>query len=90
MELKDLREKLNIVDKKMAELFEERMHIINEVALVKQKQGLPTQDPSREKQMVENNSNYMQDKKLVKHYIEFLQCCLKTSRDYQNSLKTNK
>jgi monofunctional chorismate mutase len=50
MELQECREKLDVIDKKIVELFEERMAVSEEVARYKAEHGLPVLDESREKQ----------------------------------------
>ena len=50
MELQECREKLDVIDEKIVELFEERMAISKEVALYKAEHGLPVLDEDREKQ----------------------------------------
>ena len=50
MELQECREKLDVIDKKIVELFEERMSVSEEVARYKAEHGLPVLDESREKQ----------------------------------------
>ncbi len=50
MDLQECREKLDVIDKKIVELFEERMAVSEEVARYKEEHGLPVLDESREKQ----------------------------------------
>ena len=50
MDLQECREKLDVIDKKIVELFEERMAVSEEVARYKAEHGLPVLDESREKQ----------------------------------------
>lgn len=50
MDLQECREKLDVIDKKIVELFVERMAVSEEVARYKEEHGLPVLDESREKQ----------------------------------------
>lgn len=50
MDLQECREKLDVIDEKIVELFEERMTVSEEVARYKEEHGLPVLDESREKQ----------------------------------------
>jgi len=46
--LSQLRTEIDAIDTELAVLFERRMNIVSEVALIKQAAGLPIYDPSRE------------------------------------------
>lgn len=48
MDMKDLRMRIDAINKEMLALFEERMDISVEIARVKKEQGLPVRDPARE------------------------------------------
>ena len=65
------REKINIIDKKMAELFEERMLVSEEVADYKKQNGLPIFDASREEMIILNNSAYINKDEIKKYYVNF-------------------
>lgn len=52
MELKELREKVDLVDQKIAELFNERQELSKEIAKIKKEQGLATQDLAREEEVM--------------------------------------
>ena len=49
MELKDLREQIDEIDKSMVELFARRMEVCKEIALCKQGSGKKVYDPERER-----------------------------------------
>ena len=52
MKLKELRDKIDEVDQKIAELFNERQRLSQEIAKVKQEKNLPTQDLAREEEVM--------------------------------------
>lgn len=54
--LNEARSKINIVDKKMAMLFIERMKLAEDVALFKSEHELPVFDAKREAEVIENNT----------------------------------
>lgn len=51
-DLQKSREKINQIDREIADLFDERMHISTEVARYKMETGKPIFDPEREKQVI--------------------------------------
>ena len=48
MELSEAREKIDLIDEKIAELFNERQALSIEIAKIKKGKNLPTQDFARE------------------------------------------
>lgn len=85
-DLKTNREKLNVIDTKMKELYLERMAIVKEIAAYKKAHGLATLDGQREKEMKERLSADLDDD-LKKYYLMFLDVILKTSKDLQDEKK---
>ncbi len=77
------REKLNIIDAKMKELYLERMAVIKEVTAYKKANGIATYDPKRESEMKERLSKDVPEG-LKAYYLEFLETILKTSKDLQD------
>ena len=67
MELKDIREKIDGIDDKIAELYNERMKLVKEVSEAKKQSGKAVNDPEREKNIIlrvtdkvdENNQIYL-------------------------------
>ena len=56
-DLSEIREKIDIVDQKMIELFEERMKLANEVAEYKISVGKPIYDKERENEKLKKLSS---------------------------------
>ena len=50
--LLEIRAEIDAIDAELAALFERRMDIVSEVAIIKRKAGLPIYDPSREDAVV--------------------------------------
>ena len=53
MELKDLREEIDGIDRELTELFEKRMGVSAEIAEYKRKNGLPILDSDRERELLD-------------------------------------
>lgn len=84
--LYDARLIINEIDKKIVELFENRMHEVKEVALYKQENNLPIFDANREEELIERNLSYLNDETLKPYYEDFIRAMLKVSKNYQKKL----
>ena len=84
--LKQAREIINSVDKKMAELFAERMNGSKMVAEYKQAHGLEVLDAKREQEVIAKNSAFIEDEKIRGYYVNFLKSSMAISRSYQEEL----
>lgn len=82
------REKINEIDKKMAELFESRMEAVKIVADYKKERGLPILDKTREEEIIAKNSKLVKDDIMRGYYINFLRNNMELSRNYQNRLNS--
>lgn len=80
------RDKINVIDAKMIELFKERMKASKMVALYKRENNLDVFDSKREDQIIDKNLNILNDKELEKYYLIFFEGVLKASKDYQKEL----
>ena len=80
--LLELREKLDKIDKKMANLFEKRMEIIEKVRIFKKQNNLPILDSNRENTMLEKNSKYLNNQNYVPYYADFLKAVTGVSKQY--------
>lgn len=85
-ELQKARETINKIDKEMAHLFEMRMDAAKVVAAYKQKNGLPIDDLARENEIIERNSEYIQNEDYKSYYVNFLKKNIKLSKDLQHRL----
>ena len=85
--LKEIRDKINDLDKEMLDLFTKRMKLSKEVIEYKIKNNLPILDQEREKEVVNKNLNNLKNKELEKYYLEFITNLMKISKEYQLDLK---
>lgn len=80
------REKINKIDEQMARLFAERMEAVSEIADFKAEHKLPIFDTSREEQIIDKNSAFIENESIKAHYINFLKNNMEISRSYQAEL----
>ncbi|MBQ3040287.1 MAG: chorismate mutase [Clostridia bacterium] len=85
-ELEAARGIINEVDCEMAKLFEKRMKASELVAKYKKEHGLSILDTSRENEVVNKNSAYIEDEIVKEYYVEFLKNTMSISRSYQARL----
>ena len=87
--LEEKREIIEKIDKKMAELFIERMDSAKFIAEYKRENNLPIYDSKREEELINKNKGYIGDP-VIRHYYErFLKAEMDISKSYQQSLNTN-
>ncbi len=84
--LENARLIINEIDKKMIELFKERMVAVREVALYKKENNLDIFDSKREEELVNKNLKLLNSEELNDYYLTFLNGVLKSSKDYQKDL----
>ena len=84
--LKSAREKINIIDKEMAKLFEERMVCAEAIAEYKKERGLAIYDKAREEEIIRKNSEYISNPEIKEYYVNFLKNNMSVSRSYQSRL----
>ncbi len=85
--LKEIRDKINDLDKEMLDLFTKRMKLSKEVIEYKIKNNLPILDQEREKEVINKNLNNLKNKELEKYYLEFITNLMNISKEYQSYLK---
>ena len=85
-DLKYIRKKITETDDKMAELFKERMALVEQVAQYKKEKGLPILDPEREAEILQRGSARIEDIDLRSYYVNFLKSTMELSRRYQSSI----
>lgn len=82
-DIKEIRNKINLVDKQMAELFQQRMQLCHDVADYKKEHALPIEDLKRENEIIHNNSQMIEDLTLRPYYIDYLHALMNISKHYQ-------
>jgi len=85
MDLSEIRNEIDIIDKELKDLFEKRMSLSKQVASVKAKSGDPIYKPDREAEIIDKlskdiNEDYRED------YIGWIKQMLLSSRNYQKKL----
>lgn len=85
-ELKEIRNRINGIDAKIAELFEQRMLVCRDVADYKMKRGLSVHDPVREAEVVKKNSAMIADDSIREYYVNFEKDLMALSRRWQERL----
>lgn len=81
--INDARNKINEIDKKMVELFEERMRAVLDVLKYKKEHNLPIFDEIREIELTKKNIELLQDENLKEYYMIFFKGVLESSKKYQ-------
>ena len=80
------RKRINEIDGKMRELFEERMKCAEAVAEYKRERGLAIFDAAREDEVIRRNSELVEDETLREFYVQFLKSNMDISKGYQARL----
>ncbi|MBP3706764.1 MAG: chorismate mutase [Clostridia bacterium] len=85
-DLEKARKQINDVDKKMAELFEERMDAAAVVAAYKKENGLKIDDFAREEQIIKANTLLIKNEEYKPYYVNFLKENIELSKALQHKL----
>ncbi len=87
MELKDLREQIDIIDKSLVELFVQRMNISAQVAEYKKEQGMPIYVPAREREILHSVAK-MAGPEMANYTRVLYSMLFELSRSYQSKRTT--
>ena len=85
-DLQAIRKGIAEVDDKMAELFERRMRLAQDVAAYKKTYGLPVLDAEQEARVLERGAARVRDAQIGGYYRSFLQNMMDLSKQYQHRL----
>lgn len=77
------RQQINQIDQQMVGLWEERIKIVEEIAAIKQAQGMEILDEEREIKVIEQAKSYLTHPDLSALLEEFMQEVLRLSRKHQ-------
>ena len=80
--LTNLRKKIDIIDEKIASLFNERMKIVKEVGIEKAKTKAPILNKNRENEVIEKISS-MVNEEIKPYAVTLFETIMEVSRDYQ-------
>ena len=86
MELKELRKRIGEIDTKMAELFEERMKTVKEVAKYKSERGLEVEDLERERNLINEKSSLVKDEQIRPLYVSYQQSMMDIAKRWQHQI----
>ncbi len=81
--LESARKEIIEIDKKMAELFVQRMRASEKVAEHKKQHGLPVFDPPRESEVLRKGAERVADETLREYYVNFIKNNMELSKAYQ-------
>ena len=81
--LQEAREKINVIDAQMADLFEERMRTVEDVIQYKKEHQMQVLDPTREQAVIERNQKRIRDPRYAASYRQFIEEVMAISRQYQ-------
>ena len=70
--LNELRNEIDIIDKQMAKLFEQRINLVKQIASVKKEINYPSYDQGRETFILIRNGAYIEDKDTRMMYFEMM------------------
>lgn len=85
-DLNKIREQINEVDEKMLELFKQRMELAKNVALYKKENNIAIFDAVREKEVIEKNTEKLNNEELTSEYKNFIQSLMNSSKLYQRKI----
>ena len=84
--LQAVRAEIERIDGEMAQLFEQRMEAVRQVAEYKREHGLPILDAAREKELLAKNTLRVEEPVLREFYALFLKANMAVSRAFQQRL----
>ncbi|MBQ7751901.1 MAG: chorismate mutase [Clostridia bacterium] len=80
------RQKIEEIDKNIADLFEERMNLAKDIAEYKKERGLSVKDSTRENALLEKNRSYIHNPEIEEYYVNLQKTIMELSCDYQERL----
>ena len=83
MDINEARAKIEVIDKEMAKLFEERMECAKAIAEYKMANKMPIFDAVRESQLLEKNTAYISNENMKDYYRDYLIGVMGVSKQYQ-------
>jgi len=85
MELQELRNKIDEIDNKLIDLFQQRMDLSAKVAKYKKQHNLPVYDPKREQEILDSLSRKVKNERKTS-MIELFTLLFKLSRNEQEKI----
>ena len=87
--LEEARIKIDEIDSKIIELYEQRMNMVKDVIEYKIQNNIPILDSSREESMLEKNLKKINQEQFKKYYKTVLEGFFKASKDMQKDILDN-
>ena len=84
--LNSLREQIDIIDKQMAKLFEQRINLVKQIAEVKKEINYPSYDQGRETFVLIRNGAYIEDKDIRMMYFEMMRKQFELTKKMQEEI----
>lgn len=84
------RKKIDIIDRQIAELFEERFNVVKDVIDYKIENRLPILNSGREKEITEMNTKRIQDEDIREYFKVWYEELLLLSKEYQKQIQNEK
>ncbi|MDY6281757.1 MAG: chorismate mutase [Erysipelotrichaceae bacterium] len=84
--MQESRVRINEIDDQLVKLFEERMHVVENVAKYKAENNMPVFAASREKDNIEKNSAKLVDQNLKPYFVKWYQNTMDFSKEYQKDM----
>ena len=88
--LDEYREEIDELDEEFAELFEKRFHVVKNIIDYKIENHLPILDEGRELEIIEKNTDRIEDEDLKKYFQKVYQYMITVSKEYQEEVLSEK
>ena len=85
-DLNELRQEIDVIDRQLVTLFEQRMAVTEQVGRYKLANGMPVLDRSREEQVLASKVELLQDKGLSADVTDLFEAIMAISRRQQQKL----
>ena len=88
-DLEGFREEIDLIDKKITNLFEERMNIVLKIAQYKKENNFSVLHSSREEEVISKAVSNLKNKDYETELTTLLNCIMDISKNIQNKKVTN-
>ena len=85
-DIKDLRLEINEIDEKLTKLLERRMSVARGVGEYKKSVGMPIFDSVREEEVLNRNTDRVENEELKPYVREIFQDIMNVSKEYQKKV----
>lgn len=85
LDLGEIRDRIDKIDKELVKLLEERMKIVEDVVDYKIENNMQIFDSKREEEVITKNTNRVENQKLKKYIEKMLNDIMSVSKEYQES-----